>query len=84
MKEMPPIPDDSEVWISTDRGSTSGRIVSQAPTPRCYVVETDRGKVHRNQSQLRVVPDSSQTQEPNRIVTRSQAGVVLKPPDRLA
>ena len=48
VKELPPIPDDNEVWISTDGGSTPGRIVSQAPTSRSYVVETDRGEGHRN------------------------------------
>ena len=95
--ELPPIPDDQDVWISTEGEPKPGTVVSSAATPRAYVVETPTGNVQRNRSQLRVIPSSSDNgrgQEPRptgapetaprRVTTRSQSGVELKPPDRLA
>ena len=35
---LPPIPDDSQVWVTTESRQTSGQIVSRANTPRSYVV----------------------------------------------
>ena len=100
VQELPPISDEQDVWISTDGEPTPGTVVSSAPTPRSYIVETPTGQVHRNRSQLRVVPRTTQDQgperqesdtrenaqdrQPSRIITRSQAGVQLKPPERLA
>ena len=62
------------MWISTNGDSTPGRVIGPAPAPRSYIVETDRGEIHRNRNHLRVVPDSSQSHEhtsdnQNRIVT---------------
>ena len=31
--QLPSIPDDSEVWVTTERGQTSGQAVSRADTP---------------------------------------------------
>ena len=62
-----------------------------AGTPRSYIVRTPTGEIRRNRTQLRVMPEttekvdreiSPQTQ-PRQIMTRSQTGVVMQPPDRL-
>ena len=94
MQELPPIPDDQDVWISTERDPKPGTVVSAADTPRSYIVDTPPGEIQRNRSQLRVVPDIPTEREPvtaeiretqpRRVTTRSQSGVELKPPDRLA
>ena len=52
--DLPEIPDDTEVWVTSDAGPIPGRIVTTAETHRSYVVETPTGEVRRNRSQLRV------------------------------
>ena len=100
VKELPEIPDDSEVWITSEGRPISGRVVSTGETPRSYVVETDSGELHRNRSQLIVAPapqadstpeaiadpqqPSVSTTPPRRILTRTQTGTSIQPPDRLA
>ena len=97
-KELPEIPDDSEVWITSEDKPISGRVVTTGETPRSYVVETDSGELHRNRRQLIVAPelesDSSPVVEseqqpelntpPRRIMTRTRMGIQIQPPDRLA
>ena len=56
--DLPEIPDDTEVWVTSDAGPIPGRIVTAAETPRSYVVETPTGEVRRNRSQLRVQPET--------------------------
>ena len=56
--DLPEIPDDTEVWVTSDAGQIPGRIVTAAETPRSYVVETPTGEVRRNCSQLRVQPET--------------------------
>ena len=95
VRELPPIPDDSEVWVSSEGEPIPGTVVSTAPTPRSYIIDTPNGEVRRNRSQLRVVPSDTPSlaqEEPSPVasedqpcrVTRSRAGIQLKPPDRLA
>ena len=62
-RDLPPVPIDTEVWISTDNGPIPGRIQSPATTPRSYVVSTPSGEVRRNRGQLRVVPSSNHPRE---------------------
>ena len=87
VKEQFEIPDESEV-ITTEK--------QPAEAPRSYIVETPSGEVQRNRSQVNVVPEHSSTVEPEvgssptsareqtcRIVTRSQTGTAIRPPERL-
>ena len=60
--EMPLIPDDSEVWVTSGQEATRGRIVSSAPTPRSYLIETPSGLIRRNQQHLRAFPEVSNTE----------------------
>lgn len=99
-KELPEIPDDSEVWIMSEDKPISGRVVTIGETPRSYVVETESGELHRNMRQLIVAPESNsspavesekqQQQQleanipPRRIMTRTRAGTQIQPPERLA
>ena len=94
VKELPELPDDRDVWITTEnepvRGSTS-----TAEFPRSYNVETPSGEIRRNRSQLNTVPDSGEPVEsprpspqppesPKQIMTRSRTGTQIHPPERLA
>ena len=71
-------------------------MVEPAEAPRLYIVKTPSGEVWRNRSQLNVVPEHSSTvesekgssptsahEQPHRIVTCSQTGTAIRPPERL-
>ena len=91
-RPLPPIPDGSEVWVTSDNQPVPGRVTTSAGTPRSYLVETPQGVVRRHRSHLNVVPDSpiaSTTPEqpsppsPLPIMTRSRTGTAIRPPERL-
>ena len=94
VQELPAIPDETEMWMKSDRDPVQGRVVSSSDCPSSYVIDTESptGQVHRNRCQLTVVPDrspddSQQAIEPEparRIVTRSQTGTPIHPPERLS
>ena len=89
------IPEDTKVWITSEGDRVKGRVVSPANSPRSYVVDTPSGVLRRNHQHLNVAPEKSEDSEPesneqsteqsqpNRIVTRSQTGTVVKLPERL-
>ena len=89
------IPEDTKVWITSEGDHVEGRVVSPANSPRSYVVDTPTGVLRRNRQHLNVAPERSEDSEPesneqstgqsqpSRIVTRSQTGTVVKPPERL-
>ena len=86
----PTIPDDSDVWITTDSRPVPGRVLSSANTPRSYLIETPTGQVRRNRQHLNPVPNNSPVTEesnaitpPNIIQTRSRTGTTILPPNRL-
>ena len=94
VKEQFEILDGSEVVITTDKQPVEGRVVEPAEAPRSYIMETPSGEVRRNRSQLNVVPEHSSTvelemgssptsarEQPRRIVTRSQTGTAIRPPE---
>lgn len=88
VQDLPDIPDDSAVWISSGSTPVRGRIVSSTAAPRSYIVDTPTGPVRRNRFHLGVAPDplpsSSDSEEPSprRIVTRSQTGTETRLPLR--
>ena len=54
--EMPLIPEDSEVWVTSGQDAIRGRVVTSTPAPRSYLIDTPSGIIRRNQQHLRVVP----------------------------
>ena len=93
-KELPSIPNDTKVWVESENGPVSGRVISSAQTPRSYIVETSSGQIQRNRSHLRVAPEttgvgenpaptsSSPESASNRIMTRSQTETEIRRPPR--
>ena len=91
---LPPIPENTEVWITSGSSPTSGRVTAHASAPRSYIVDTPQGEMRRNQLHLNVVPngdaptqsrtttDTSQGIS-HRPVTRSVTGTTIRPPNRL-
>ena len=114
-----PLPEGTDVWVKTKgKDVVPGTVLSNADTPRSYIVQTPTGQLRRNHIQLNVQPDPSvdediagQTENtsdqsdrstadrptnlssdsdlpqspqylPHRIMTRSQTGTVIHPPDR--
>lgn len=91
VKELPDLPDDTEVFVTTGGRQTTGRVVRPAVGPRSYVVETPNGQITRNRSQLNIVPTtdsntpptSTSPQHRSPIQTRSRTGTRIVPPERL-
>ena len=90
VRSLPEIPDNTDVWITTDDLNIPGRTVRLADTPRSYLVQTPTGELRRNRSQINVnpVPETQLTQPSNAIprspiVTRSRTGTAIIPPKRL-
>ena len=89
-KELPDIPDDTKVWVTTDGHNTTGRTVTSGNTPRSYIIKTPNGEVRRNCGQLNVDPSSDTdntptgTERQSPIRTRSKTGTPIPPPERLA
>lgn len=88
VQDLPVIPIDTDVWITTDGSPTTGRVVAPADAPQSYSVETPSGEVRRNRSQLNIVPgchsNTSTTRDRSPIQTRSRTGTNIAPPDRLS
>ena len=55
--EQPEIPNNTEVWVTSEREPIRGRVVSSAGQPRSYVVETPTGQIQRNRNHLNVIPE---------------------------
>ena len=75
--EIPALPDDSEVWVTSSNQPTQGRVITPADTPRSYLI----------QQHLNIVPNSTEvTLHDNipvarsRIMTRSQTGTGIVAP----
>ena len=75
-KEQSEIPDNTEVWITSESDPIRGTVVSTAGPPRSYVVETPTGQVYRNRGHLNVVPEQPQE---NTEQTTSQSPVPVVP-----
>ena len=87
VRSLPSLPDNTPVWVQTENSQVPGTVVHQASTPRSYIASTPTGSVRRNRINLRNrrergVPETPD-EPPGRVVTRSQSGVVIRPPDRL-
>ena len=85
VRDLPDIPDNTDVWITTNGNPVAGRTVQMAEIPRSYVVQTPSGQTRRNRSQLNVNPSTPTTEEASEhsrspIMTRSRTGTSINPP----
>ena len=64
-RSLPDIPEDTEVWITSEERVIPGRVISPAETPRSYIVQTPTGELPRNRCQLNVVPEQSSSRGPS-------------------
>ena len=55
-RELPAIPENTDVWITTEGQPVQGKVMSTCDAPRSYVVRTPTGDVRRNRIQLNVQP----------------------------
>ena len=95
VRSLPPIPEDSDVWITTGEQPTTGTVLRPAATPRSYIIQTPSGQIRRTRQHLNVVPRNQDQVTPPQekdnppvttrspIVTRSRSGTTVQPPDRL-
>ena len=92
VKELPPLSEDTDVWVTNEGQQIRGRVVSPTDRPRSYIVETPTGRIERNRAHLQVIPNAGDaetdteitTEPPREILTRSKTGTVINRPDRLA
>ena len=96
VKTQHPIEEGSDIWVTTNGKRQEGTVVDTGHTPRSYIVVTPSGDIRRNRTQLNVIPlpepeedvppdtPEPETEQRPKIVTRSQTGTVIRPPDRLA
>ena len=86
------IPDDSDVWITTDSQQMPGWVVSSSNTPQSYLVNSPTGQVRRNRLHLNQVPnncpatdhkESNSIPPLNVVQTWSRTGTTILHPDRL-
>ena len=90
---LPSIPNDGQVWVTTETHKDLGKVIAPADMPKSYIVETDSGIVRCNRQHLTVIPErpdtpAEQDHAPSRsrtspIMTRSRTGTAIVPPDRL-
>ena len=79
---LPPLPEDTEVWIKTDNET----VVTAAPTPRSYMVETpgggqlQRNRAHLNQRPCVTLSRSPPCQTPVSPVTQPSPESTSPPP----
>ncbi len=91
VRELPSLPDNTPVWVQHQGRQVPGEILRQAGTPRSYVVNSPTGDLRRNRQHLQVrsensLPnqDTTPTEPPKAISTRSQTGTLIHPPNRLS
>ena len=48
VRDLPEIPDNTDVWITTGGQPIAGRTITSADTPRSYIVQTPTGETRRN------------------------------------
>ena len=89
-REIPSLPDDASVWVTSGNQPIPGRVIRPGITPRNYLVETSTGRIRRNQQHLNIVPENTTDSTlsdrfpatRSRIMTRSQTGTETVPPKR--
>jgi len=61
-RSLPDIPDNTDVWVTTDDRNTPGQTMRTADTPRSYILPTPSGEIRRNRNQFNINPLSPETQ----------------------
>ena len=74
VKEQNKIPNNTEVWVTSENEPVRGRVISSSGQPRSYVVETPNGRVHRNRAHLNIVPEQPTQQTPQQIPEPPESG----------
>ena len=59
VRDLPEIPDNTDVWITTGGEPIAGWTVTTADTPRLYIVQTPTGEMRRNRSRLNIAPPTT-------------------------
>ena len=88
VRDLPELPDNTDVWVTTSNSPTLSRVVTSAVTPHLFVMQTSTGNIWRNHSHLNVISntrtnDQETSQAQNRVQTRSETGTLIIPPNRL-
>ncbi len=80
VRELPDIPENTEVWVNTKGHQIRGQVTAPAGTPRSYLVDTPSGLLRRNRHHLIVIPNSSPATSVN---VPASPGANARDPDSL-
>ena len=88
VRDIPELPNNIEVWITTHGRAIPGTVLKLAAEPRSYIIQTSSGNIHRNRSHLNIIPNpepstSQHDRSKSPIQTHSRTGTTINPPDRL-
>lgn len=93
VQDLPAIPDNTAVWVTTGGSPIPGRIITTTDTPQSYIVQTSNGEIRRNRSHLNIdhrrVSNTDTQSNTAQCAARSEPEPRLElrtiaPPDRLA
>ena len=56
VRQLPSLPQGTEVWVTTGNRQTRGHVTSSSNSPRSYIVNTADGQLRRNTQHLRPTP----------------------------
>ena len=95
VRTLSPIPDDTNVWVTSGDRPIPGTVTTSASNPRSYIIQTpNQSNLQRNHRHINLRPNQSGHDEsshpvspPRRIMTRSQTdtiirGTIIRPPER--
>ena len=55
-QELPDLPPDTDVWVTSEGQPLQGQVVSDTTRPHSYIVDVPSGQVQRNCKHLSVIP----------------------------
>ena len=65
MRELPFLPDDTKVWVTTDDRHVPGTVSTTADAPHSYFVDVPTGPLRRNRADLNIMPNDANVDEPH-------------------
>ena len=87
---LPPLPDNTPVWVDGESSTVPCEVKKQASSPRSYIINTPSGTLRRNRFHLQVAPancpgtdetspnDSVESHDPLRRVTEPPRTIMTR------
>ena len=91
VRSLSPIPNDTDIWVTSGDRPVPAKVITSTSTPRSYVVQTpNQMNLQRNRRHINLRPRQETNDSgieistlPRCIMTCTQTGTVIRPPQRL-